>query len=68
MKAWNITQKRTTLLRKLSVWSSSFYIAFGVLLLVPVSCNYETATVTGQHEQYSIPPPVNFDLDKLNKR
>ena len=57
------------ILKNSSRWSSSFYIAFGVLLLFPVSCNYETAAVkSNQYEQHVIPPPVTFDLDKIKKR
>ncbi len=68
MKAWKNTHKNATVHGKWATWSISFYIAFGVLLLVPVSCNYETATSASQHEQFKVPPPVSFDLDKIRKR
>ncbi len=57
------------MLKRKRVWSKGFYILFGMLFLVPVSCNYETATITkSQQDQHIIPPPVSFDLDKIKKR
>src|SRR5690606_26485534 len=80
MKAWNhwaalrwaafrTLKNMTLVLKNSSRWSSSFYIVFGTLLLFPVSCNYETASIKGnQYEQHVIPPPVSFDLDRIKKR
>ncbi len=48
---------------------NGFYLLFSVLLLVPVSCNYETA-VRKSHtsNEIKVPPPVSLDLDRIKKR
>lgn len=69
MRTWNNQLVNIFLFKNLGQWSSSFYMVFGALLLLPVSCSYDTTSVkTSQLQENTTPPPVSFDLNRIKEK